>query len=115
MGASPKRPKIAAGKVVGWFQGREEWGPRALGSRSILAHPGHPNMKDILNARVKHREPFRPFAPSILEERVGDYFTQEHPSPFMVLLSSQPSPISRMLLPHSSAHAEVPSGGVVQL
>lgn len=77
---------IAAGEVVGWFQGRMEWGPRALGARSILAHPGHPGMKDILNARIKQREPFRPFAPSILEERVGDYFTHTHPSPFMMLV-----------------------------
>jgi carbamoyltransferase len=77
---------IAAGKVVGWFQGRMEWGPRALGARSIVAHPGHPQMKDILNSRIKHREWFRPFAPSILEERVGEYFTHDHPSPFMMLV-----------------------------
>ncbi len=78
--------EVAQGKVVGWFQGRMEWGPRALGSRSIVAHPGFPGMKDILNARIKHREWFRPFAPSILEERVGDYFTETHPSPFMMLV-----------------------------
>lgn len=78
--------QIAKGHVVGWFQGRMEWGPRALGARSIVAHPGHPQMKDILNARIKHREWFRPFAPSILEERVGDYFTHDHPSPFMMLV-----------------------------
>ena len=77
---------LARGEVVGWFQGRMEWGPRALGARSILAHPGHPDMKDILNARIKQREPFRPFAPSILEERVGDYFAHTHPSPFMMLV-----------------------------
>jgi carbamoyltransferase len=77
---------IAEGKVVGWFQGKMEWGPRALGNRSIVAHPGLPNMKDILNARIKHREWFRPFAPSILEERVGDYFEHTHPSPFMMLV-----------------------------
>lgn len=77
---------IAAGEIVGWFQGRMEWGPRALGARSILAHPGHPGMKDTLNARIKQREAFRPFAPSILEERVGDYFTHTHPSPFMMLV-----------------------------
>jgi carbamoyltransferase len=77
---------IAAGKVVGWFQGRMEWGPRALGARSIVAHPGHPDMKDILNSRIKHREWFRPFAPSILEDRVGEYFTHDHPSPFMMLV-----------------------------
>jgi carbamoyltransferase len=77
---------IARGEVVGWFQGRSEWGPRALGNRSIVAHPGLPGMKDVLNARVKHREWFRPFAPSVLEERVGDYFEQVHPSPFMMLV-----------------------------
>jgi len=78
--------RVAQGKVVGWFQGRMEWGPRALGARSIVAHPGLPNMKDILNARIKHREPFRPFAPSILEDRVGEYFTETWPSPFMMLV-----------------------------
>src|SRR6185312_8855126 len=68
----------------GWYQGRGEWGPRALGNRSILADPRRPEMKDVLNARIKRREPFRPFAPSILAERVGDYFEQSHPDPFMV-------------------------------
>ena len=76
--------QIAGGNVVGWFQGRMEWGPRALGNRSILAHPGLPNMKDVLNARIKHREWFRPFAPSILAERQGEYFEHSHPSPFML-------------------------------
>jgi len=76
--------QIAAGNVIGWFQGRMEWGPRALGNRSILAHPGLPNMKDILNARIKHREWFRPFAPSILAEYQHDYFERDHPSPFML-------------------------------
>jgi carbamoyltransferase len=61
-----------------------EWGPRALGNRSILAHPGLPNMKDVLNARIKRREWFRPFAPSILEERQAEYFEHDHPSPFML-------------------------------
>lgn len=75
---------IAEGAVVGWFQGRTEWGPRALGNRSILAHPGLPHMKDTLNARIKHREWFRPFAPSILEERLGEFFEHEHPSPYML-------------------------------
>ncbi|MFZ0639046.1 MAG: carbamoyltransferase C-terminal domain-containing protein [Candidatus Acidiferrales bacterium] len=74
---------IAQGKVVGWFQGRAEWGPRALGNRSILADPRRAQMKDILNRRIKHREVFRPFAPSILEESVGEYFEQTHSSPFM--------------------------------
>ena len=76
--------QMASGNVVGWFQGRMEWGPRALGNRSILAHPGLPNMKDVLNARIKHREWFRPFAPSILEERQSEYFEYDHPSPFML-------------------------------
>ncbi len=76
--------KIAAGDVVGWFQGRMEWGPRALGNRSILAHPGLPGMKNILNSRIKQREWFRPFAPSILEERQCEYFEHDHPSPFML-------------------------------
>lgn len=74
---------IADGKIVGWFQGAMEWGPRALGNRSILADPRRPEMKDILNRRIKHREAFRPFAPSILEEAAGEYFEQSHPSPFM--------------------------------
>jgi carbamoyltransferase len=74
---------IAEGKIVGWFQGAAEWGPRALGNRSILADPRRPEMKDILNRRIKHREVFRPFAPSIIEEAVGDYFEKTHASPFM--------------------------------
>lgn len=77
---------IARGEIVGWFQGKMEWGPRALGNRSIVAHPGLPNMKDVLNSRIKHREWFRPFAPSILLERVGDYFEHTHPSPFMMFV-----------------------------
>jgi len=76
--------QIAAGNVVGWFQGRMEGGPRALGNRSIVAHPGLPNMKDVLNARIKHREWFRPFAPSILADHQHEYFEHEHPSPFML-------------------------------
>lgn len=76
--------QIAAGNVVGWFQGRMEWGPRALGNRSIVAHPGLPNMKDVLNARIKHREWFRPFAPSILADHQHEYFEHDHPSPFML-------------------------------
>ena len=76
---------IADGKIVGWFQGRMEFGPRALGNRSILADPRRKDMKDILNSRIKYREPFRPFCPSILAERVGDYFETNYPSPFMVM------------------------------
>ncbi len=74
---------IADGKIVGWFQGAAEWGPRALGNRSILADPRRPEMKDILNRRIKHREAFRPFAPSIIEESAGEFFERANPSPFM--------------------------------
>ena len=76
---------IADGKILGWFQGRAEWGPRALGNRSIVADPRRPEMKEILNHRIKHREIFRPFAPSILAEATADYFEKSHPSPFMTL------------------------------
>src|SRR5215469_5583200 len=76
---------IADGRILGWFQGRAEWGPRALGNRSIVADPRRPEMKEILNQRIKHREIFRPFAPSILEEDTADYFEKSHPSPFMTL------------------------------
>ncbi|HEY2074116.1 MAG TPA: carbamoyltransferase [Gaiellaceae bacterium] len=78
--------RIAEGDVVGWFQGRMEFGPRALGHRSIVADPRRADMKDILNARIKHREEFRPFAPSILADAVGDWFDQDYASPFMVLV-----------------------------
>ena len=76
--------EMAKGNVVGWFQGRMEWGPRALGNRSIVAHPGLPDMKDVLNARIKHREWFRPFAPAILAEAQHEYFEHDHPSPYML-------------------------------
>lgn len=75
--------EIAEGKIVGWFQGRTEWGPRALGNRSILVDPGRKEMKDILNARIKRREWFRPFAPSVLEEYVSEWFEGSYPVPFM--------------------------------
>ncbi len=75
---------LNAGHVTGWYQGRSEWGPRALGNRSILAHPGAPGMKELINAKIKRREAFRPFAPSILAEKTGDYFEQTVESPFMM-------------------------------
>lgn len=75
---------IAAGEVVGWYQGRAEWGPRALGNRSILADPRRGDMKEILNLKIKRRESFRPFAPSILEERLGEWFMVDYPDPFML-------------------------------
>jgi carbamoyltransferase len=74
---------ISDGKIVGWFQGRAEWGPRALGNRSIVVDPRRAEMKEILNSRIKHREMFRPFAPSVLEEATADFFTCSKPSPFM--------------------------------
>jgi carbamoyltransferase len=75
---------IADGKVVGWFQGRMEWGPRALGNRSIVCDPRRPDMKRILNAKIKRRESFRPFAPSVLEEEVKDWFEEDDDVPFMM-------------------------------
>jgi carbamoyltransferase len=76
---------VAEGKILGWFQGRAEWGPRALGNRSIVADPRRPEMKELLNRRIKHRESFRPFAPSILAEKTAEWFEQSHPSPFMTM------------------------------
>jgi carbamoyltransferase len=76
---------LADGNVVGWFQGRSEFGPRALGNRSILADPRTPEMKDILNSRVKHRQPFRPFAPIVLKERADEIFLGPGDSPYMLM------------------------------
>lgn len=90
--------EIAQAKVIGWFQGRMEWGPRALGNRSILADPRRAGMRDILNAKIKRREMFRPFAPSILEEAAADYFTQSYPSPFM-LMAYAVRPEKRCVIP----------------
>ena len=75
---------LRAGLVVGWYQGRSEWGPRALGNRSILADPTRPDMKDLINAKIKRREAFRPFAPTVLREHVSTYFEQDILSPFMM-------------------------------
>jgi carbamoyltransferase len=75
---------ISRGLVVGWFQGRMEWGPRALGNRSILCDPRRTDMKEILNRKIKRRESFRPFAPSILREVVGDWFVADDDVPFMM-------------------------------
>jgi carbamoyltransferase len=81
--------RLAEGKVVGWFQGRFEWGPRALGNRSIIADPRKTEMKDIVNVKIKFREPFRPFAPSVLAEKTEDYFIlpdakKHYPARFML-------------------------------
>ena len=74
---------VASGRVVGWFQGRSEWGPRALGNRSILADPRREDMRDVLNLRIKKRESFRPFAPSVLAECISEWFERSEPVPFM--------------------------------
>ena len=89
---------IAEGKVIGWFQGRMEWGPRALGNRSILCDPRRADMKEILNARIKRRESFRPFAPSILREAVSEWFEQDDDVPFMMQVF-QIRPEKRSLVP----------------
>jgi carbamoyltransferase len=82
--------ELADGRIVGWFQGRFEWGPRALGNRSILADPRDPGMKATVNARIKYREPFRPFAPAILREHAGDFVGERYlgqaPSKFMLMV-----------------------------
>jgi carbamoyltransferase len=78
---------LAQGQVVGWFQGRLEWGPRALGNRSILGDPRHPEMQKRLNLKIKYREGFRPFAPSVLSEESANYFELDRPSPYMLLVA----------------------------
>jgi carbamoyltransferase len=83
---------IAEGHVVGWYQGKMEWGPRALGNRSILADARNAKMKDILNEKIKHRESFRPFAPCILEEHASEYFDIDTPSPYMLLVAPVKKP-----------------------
>jgi carbamoyltransferase len=78
--------RLAQSMIVGWFQGRAEFGPRALGARSILADPRQHDAKEVLNARVKFREPFRPFAPVVVAERCGEFFAHDDPSPYMLLV-----------------------------
>jgi carbamoyltransferase len=79
--------ELAAGKVVGWFQGRMEFGPRALGARSILGDARNPHMQSVMNLKIKYRESFRPFAPSVLRERISDYFDLHTDSPYMLLVA----------------------------
>ena len=83
---------IAEGNIVGWYQGKMEWGPRALGNRSILADPRDEKMKDVLNEKIKHRESFRPFAPSILEDYISEYFDMDRPSPYMLFVAKVKKP-----------------------
>lgn len=79
---------LAQGHVVGWFQGRMEFGPRALGGRSIIGDPRNPKMQSVMNLKIKYRESFRPFAPSVLADRVGDYFELDQPSPYMLIVAA---------------------------
>jgi len=90
--------RIAQGRTVGWFQGRLEFGPRALGNRSILADARKPEMVDVLNHRIKHREWFRPFAPLVKEEKANEYFEMKNLSPFM-LLAPLVKPDKRGIIP----------------
>jgi carbamoyltransferase len=101
---------LAAGRVVGWFQGRMEWGPRALGNRSILCDPRRADMRELLNARIKHRESFRPFAPSVLKERARDWFEIEGDAPFMM----QALPIRETQRARIPAVAHVDGSGRLQ-
>src|SRR5688572_33144765 len=79
--------QLAAGKVIGWFQGRMEFGPRALGGRSIIGDARNTQMQSVMNLKIKYRESFRPFAPSVLRERVADYFEMDCDSPYMLLVA----------------------------
>jgi carbamoyltransferase len=97
--------RLARGEVIGWFQGRMEFGPRALGNRSILADPRDPAMRDRINALVKKREAFRPFAPAVLESRAGDHFALDHPVPFMVETCQVTSPLDLPAITHVDGSA----------
>jgi carbamoyltransferase len=90
---------LADGKAMGWFQGRMEFGPRALGNRSILGDPRSPTMQKTLNLKVKYRESFRPFAPSVLRERVADWFELDGDSPYMLLVADVVKPRRRQMTP----------------
>ena len=98
---------LIEGKVVGWSQGRMEFGPRALGARSILADPRRPDMRDRINALVKMREAFRPFAPVVLEDKAKDHFDLDHPSPFMSETCQVISPIDLPAITHVDGSARV--------
>lgn len=99
--------QLIEGKVVGWFHGRMEFGPRALGARSILADPRKPDMRERINALVKMREAFRPFAPAVLETEVREHFDLDHPSPFMLETCQVTSPIALPAITHIDGSARV--------
>ena len=98
---------LAKGKVIGWFQGRMEFGPRALGSRSILADPRVDGMRDRINSMVKKREGFRPFAPSVIEDKMKEHFDLDVPSPYMLMTCNVVSPISLPAITHVDNSARV--------
>lgn len=98
---------LAAGKIVGWFHGRMEFGPRALGARSILADPRDEHMRDRINALVKMREAFRPFAPVALERHAGEHFAIDHPSPFMLETCQVTSPLALPAITHVDGSARL--------
>jgi carbamoyltransferase len=99
--------RLAAGEVIGWFQGRMEFGPRALGNRSILADPRDPVMRDRINALVKKREAFRPFAPAVLAARAAEHFDLDHPAPFMIETCQVRSPLNLPAITHVDGSARV--------
>jgi carbamoyltransferase len=99
--------RLAQGKVIGWFQGRMEFGPRALGARSILADPRDPTMRDKINAMVKKREAFRPFAPAVLEDKVKEHFDIDHPSPFMLETCKVISKLNLPAITHIDGSARI--------
>jgi carbamoyltransferase len=105
--ASAVAERLAKGEVVGWFQGRMEFGPRALGARSILADPRDPGMRDRINALVKRRESFRPFAPAVLDAHAAAHFALDHPSPFMLETCQVISPLSLPSITHVDGSARV--------
>lgn len=98
--------QLASGKTIGWFQGRMEFGPRALGNRSILGDPRNPAMQDLINTRIKFREEFRPFAPSALEEDADQYFETDLPSPYMLSVSTVKN-IWRVVIESREAHTGI--------
>ena len=110
--------RIAAGKIVGYLAGRMEFGPRALGARSILGDPRRMDTQSVMNLKIKYRESFRPFAPSVLEERISDYFDIDRPSPYMLLVAHiredkrlpQPAPDGRPMMERlKTKRSEIPA------
>ncbi|UII33609.1 carbamoyltransferase [Fulvivirga ulvae] len=99
--------RLKDGKVIGWFQGKMEFGPRALGNRSILADPRNPDMRDIINSMVKKREGFRPFAPAVIKEKCAEYFQLDHESPFMLETCQVKSGMDMPAITHVDGSARV--------